>query len=59
MVVDKTGVWTPYSEKVKHAEKGFGVVILLKHVASRAEGDKPGQSKERGCKHFRMSDCNE
>jgi len=51
-VLDESGVWTPYSEKVKHAEEGLGVIIILKHVASRAKGDKSGKSKERECKHF-------
>jgi hypothetical protein len=59
MVFDETDPWLSYSEKIKHAEEGLGIVFILEHVASSAERDKSGKSKERGCKHFRMSDCNE
>ena len=55
---EKTEVRLSYCKKVEHVEEGVGVVVILEHVASRAEGDEPGKSKERGGKHFETSDCN-
>jgi hypothetical protein len=48
-----------YSEEVKLAKERIGIVVILEHVASRAEGDETCQGKERRCKHFQTSDCNE
>jgi hypothetical protein len=41
-----------YREEIEFAEKVVGIVVILEHVTSRAEGDEARKSKEGRGTHF-------